>query len=120
MESLSTSIYLEAVSSAEGPASGLKLDQQVIPVVDTVEEKDGGSTTNTNGRGECRVEGAALPALQDLARDEVPQEPEGRATPASAELHIHPEQDKVALGALQRVEHSPRSPAGVIWVPGGK
>jgi len=119
VESLSTSIHLEAVSTAEGPASGLKLDQQVIPVVDTAEEKDEGSTTDFKGREEYS-EGAALSALQGLARDEVPQGPEGRATPASDGLHIHPEQDKVALGALQRVEHSPKSPAGVIGVPGGK
>jgi hypothetical protein len=120
MESLSRTIHIEALSTVNGRASGLKLEPQVIPVVDTVEQMDEGSTTNPKGRGDYSVEDLAPSALEGLAADEEPQETGSRATPASDGLHIHSEQDKVALGALQGVGLRPNSPAGVIGVPGGK
>jgi hypothetical protein len=120
MESLSTTIHVEAVSAVNGRASGLKLEPQVIPVVDTVEKMDEGSTTNSKGREEHSAEDLAPSAIEGLAADEEPQKTGGHATPTSDGLYIHSEQDTVALGALQGVGRSPKSPAGVIGVPGGK
>lgn len=119
MDSLRLPIYLEAVSIVKGPASDLNSEPQAIPVVDTVKEMDEGSTTNSKEK-KSNVEDPALPAFEDIAGGEEPQETGGRAPPASDGLHIRSEQDRVAPGALQFIECSPKSPAGVIRVPGGK
>ncbi len=62
----------------------------------------------------------ALPAFEGLASGEELQEPGGNATPASDGPSIRSEQDKAALGTLQFIGCSPKSPAGVIGVPDGK
>ena len=116
---LSITIHLDTVGNVKGPASDLKSEPQVVPVVDTVEKVDEGPTTNSEGKNH-NVEDPLPPVLENLVGDEVPQEIGGRAIPASNEHHVHSEQDKLALEAPQCLGRSPKSPVGVIEVPDGK
>lgn len=116
MDSLSITIHLEAISSE---ASDLKSESQVIPVVDTVEEVDEGSTTISKGKN-YNFEDPVPRTLEGLVDDEVPQEIGGLAIPASDGLHIHSGQDNLIIEALQCAGSSPKSPAGVIGVLDGK
>ena len=119
MDSLSITIRLEAVGSVKGPASDLKSAPQVIPVVDTVEEVDEGSTTNSKGK-RYNVEGSIPPVPEGLVGDEEPQEIGGRAIPVSDGPHVHSGQDKLALEAPECLGRSPKSPTGVIGMPDGR
>jgi len=113
MESLSITVHLEAVSTVKGPASSLKSETQVVPVVSTVDDMDEGSTINTKGRDEYNVEDPAPPTLAGIAGDNDPQESGRRTTPASDGLHIRSEQDRVALEAREHGEVGPKSPIAV-------
>ena len=116
MDSLIITIYLEVASTVKGPASDLNSEPQVISIVDTANED---STTNSKEK-KSNVQDPAPPAFEGVDGGEEPQETEGRASPASDGLHIRSEQENIALGALQFVGYSPKSPAGVIGMPDGK
>ena len=119
--SLYITTYPEDVSIVKGLAS-VDSDIQTNPIVDTVQGRptDDSAIANSEEREIDNVEDPARLTLSDLVGDEKLQDAGGHATPTHEGLHIHSEQDRVALEALEHIEHSPESQAGVIRVLDGK
>ena len=104
----------------EGPSSGLKLELQITPVVDTIRDQpvDDGIRENAE-EGEMSND-PVRPVLAGLAGDEKLQENGDHATPTSEGFYIRPEQDEIALGVPGLPERSPDSQAGITGMPSGK
>lgn len=122
IESLNTTIYPGVVSIVEGPASGLKLELQITPAVDTIRDHPMGDGVRENTEeGEMyNDENPVRPILAGLAGDEKLQENGDHATPTSEGFNTRSEQGKITLEAPGLLERSPDSEAGIMGVPSGK
>lgn len=102
--------------------SGVEPELQSNSVVDTVQGQpiDDSAIANSKEGEIYNTEDPERLTLSGLVGDEKHQNSGGHATPTYEGLHIHPEKDRAALKALDQVEGSPVSQAGVISVPDGK